>query len=213
MQKIVSVLREIGKNAAFKGGTALSEFLGRRILLKPSFVDIISVHEIHENIYLRLENLGMMIFSRLHHGVQGELIFILDERTAYRLINLSHIHSKTHFADKEGLGSLTELGVSTIKEIGNIVIGSYLTALSSMLNFSIDTPLSTFLSGSLDRIFHDVLYFPYASLKQVQRYCIQTDFVVPEEDIKGNLSLALTVESGKNVKQAYLENALKRLSK
>ena len=146
-----------------------------------------------------------MIFSRLHGWTQGELIFILDEKTAFKLINLSNVKHK-----EDGFGSITEFGVSTLKEVGNIVIGSYLTALSSMLKTTIEPPLSTFLSGSLERIFSDVIYFPYASVKQTQRYCIQTDFEVPQEQIKGNLTLALNMESGEKIRQAYLEHAFKK---
>ena len=185
----INFLREIGVNAALKSSNALSELLKKRVILKPSFIDLTPVHEIHKNIFLRIEKIGVMIFSRLRGDIEGELIFLLDEKTAYRMINLSNLGHQSGM-----LGKFTELGVSTLKEIGHIVIGSYLTALSEMLEVDIPPPMSTFLSGPLEQIFLDVIYFPYASVKHFQRYCIQTDFEVPLEGIKGNLSLALTMK-------------------
>ena len=195
MLETIENLRILGKRAAESAGFALSKFLNKQIKMHASFTDLMAVKDMHRNIFLKIENVGIMIFARLQEGLEGELIFILDERTAYRLINLAKVNMQSSNA-----GVLTEMGVSAIKEIGNMVIGSYLTELSSNLRRAITPPLSTLLSGSLERIFQDVLYHPYLPVKNLQRYLIQTDFEVPQEGIKGNLSLALTPRSVESIR-------------
>ncbi len=195
MSETIENLRVLGKKAAESAGSALSKFLNKQIKLHASFTDLLAVKDVHRNIFLKIENVGIMIFARLQEGLEGELIFILDERTAYRLIDLTRINMHSSNA-----GVLTEMGVSAIKEIGNMVIGSYLTELSSNLRRTITPPLSTLLSGSLERIFQDVIYHPYMPVKNLQRYLMQTDFEVPREGIKGNLSLALTPKSAQTIR-------------
>lgn len=195
MSETIENLRALGKKAAESAGSALSEFLSKQVKLHASFTDFLTVKDIHRNIFLKIENVGVMIFARLREGLEGELIFILDERTAYRLINLTSVSTQSGSA-----GVLTEMGVSAVKEIGNMVIGSYLTELSANLKRPITPLLSTFISGSLERIFEDVLYYPYIPVKNVQRYLMQTDFEIPLEGIKGNLSLALTPRSAETIR-------------
>jgi len=191
----LQALREIGKTTSYNAGNALSEFLGKKIVLHQSFIDILGISEIHRNIYLKIKDVGIMIFARLQEGINGELIFILDEKTAFKLINLSKLEQH-----RDDLGALTELGVSLLKETGNMVIGSYITALSEALNRSIPPPLPVLISGTLERTFLDVFYHPNLQMMHLQRYLIQTDFEVPQEDIKGNLSLALASDFAKDIK-------------
>ena len=193
MSETIENLRVLSKKAAESAGGALSKILNRNIKMHASFTDLMAVKDIQRNIFLKIENVGIMIFARLQDGLEGELIFILDERTAYRMINLAKIEDQCG-----NVGVLTEMGVSAIKEIGNMVIGSYLTELSRNLKKRIDPPLSTLLSGSLERIFQDILFYPYLPVKNLQRYLTQTDFEVPYENIKGNLSLALSPKSAEN---------------
>ncbi|MFH1061723.1 MAG: chemotaxis protein CheC [Candidatus Omnitrophota bacterium] len=194
MSESTENLRVLGKKAAESAGLALSKFLNKQIQLHASFTDLLDIKDVHRNIFLKIENVGVMIFARLHQGLEGELIFILDERTAYRLVNLTRLKMETSDA-----GVITELGISAIKEIGNMVIGSYLTELSLNLKRTIAPPLSILISGSLEQIFQEVLYHPYLPVKNLQRYLIQTDFEVPQEGIKGNLSLALTPGSAASI--------------
>ncbi|MBI4845391.1 MAG: chemotaxis protein CheC [Candidatus Omnitrophica bacterium] len=185
----LQVLRDIGRKAADKAGLALSEILDKKIFLHHSFGDIVDVRQMHQHICLKMQNVGVVIFIRLYQGLYGELIFALDERTAYNLVNLSKFNYS-----QDAFGLLTEMGVSVLKETGNMVLGSYLTVLSDILKLAIPPSLAVFMSGTLEQIFSDVLYYPYFRMEHLQRYVIQTDFEVFHENIKGNISLALNPE-------------------
>ncbi len=190
----IEQLKALEKCAAESAGSALSELLNKKIKLIPSLVNVVSVAEIHRNIFLKVENVEIIIFARLNREFQGELILALDEKCAYRMIDLAGT------ANPGGnIGELTEMGVSALKETGNIVIGAYLTAVSEKIGSRITPPLSALISGSLESIFLDVIYHPYLPMQQAQRYVLQTDFAVPENNIRGNLSLSLTKTSAEKM--------------
>ena len=162
MQQELEILREIGRVSAYHGSNALSDFLGNEIILSPSSAELISTYKIP---HIDIDKVSVAIFSRLRQGLRGEVAFILDERNAFKLIDLS----KMKGGEDRELGVLTEMGVSIIKEIGNIVIGSYITALSLTLKKMIVPPLPTFLSGSLEHIFLDFIFAPYAKVEQPEK--------------------------------------------
>ncbi len=192
MQDELDILKEVGSIAACHGSVALSDFLGEKVVLSPPQTAVISVGQIPES--LKIEKIGITIFSRLNVGLKGEVIFILDEKNAFQLVDFtSHIEG----SGKDKLSLLTEMGVSIIKEIGNMVIGSYLTALSLTLNRMIVPPLPTLISGSLKYIL-DFIFSPYTP--EETRYFIQTLFELPESDIRGYLCLILPSESVNDIK-------------
>jgi len=199
MKETLDIVKEVSRSAAEQTTTALSYFLQSKVILKPSFAEIISISEIHKNIYFQIREVGVLIFAKLRAGLEGELIFSLDEANAYRLVNISSMQRNEK--EEEKLGAITEMGMSILKEVGNMVVGSYLTALSVALKKMITPPLPILISGSLEKIFSDVIYNPYIPVKQIQRYFVQTDFEVPKENIKGTLSLALTANSAEDIKQ------------
>jgi len=188
----LDILKEVGSIAACYGSTALSDFLKSKIILNPPLTDIIHLKTVPSSI--KIDKVGVTIFSRINVGLKGEVIFILDENNAYNLIDLAY---NMGAEEKRKLGLLTEMGVSIMKELGNMVIGSYLTALSLTLNRMIVPPLPTLISGSIEYVL-DFIFSPYS--KEEFRYLIQSIFSVPDYDIKGYLCLILPTGSVQDIK-------------
>ena len=74
---------------------------------------------------------------------------------------------------------LTEVGLSALKEIGNIVTGAYLSAIGIMLKKVILTYPPTLISGTLDEVFNLAL----ASSKS-DDYALLIEAIFEEEDEK-----------------------------
>jgi len=207
MNEVLDILKEIGRIAAYHGSSALSNFLGNKILLSPSSADFISIEEVPPNIHI--DKVGVAIFYKINVGIRGDVVFILDERNAFKLIDLSKIKKEEErelsmLTEMRELSVLTEMGVSIIKEIGHMVIGSYLTALSLTLERMIVPPLPTFLSGTLKHIFLDFIFSPsVVEEAEKHRYFIQTLFESPQEQIKGYLCLILPPKSVEEIKETF----------
>jgi len=198
MPDISELLRRISQKTADNAGEALSQFLNKKVILHPSFSDLVPVHEFHRNVYLKIDPTGILLFGRLKEELEGEVILLIDERSGSNLINLSGA-----IGQNNSLGALTEMGLSVLKEMGNVVMGAYITALSDSLKQKITPPLLTFISGAFEQVFTDLIYAPYPVVRQMTRYCMQMEFDVPVESITGVFLLSISAQSGEKIRRDF----------
>lgn len=193
MHDELDILKEVGSIAAAHGSIALSEMLGKKIHLAIPSVDIISCGSIAEK--MDSEKMGIAIVSRLPTGLKGEAVFLLDEKNAFKLVDMSYRIGKE---DKKS-GVFTEMGISSIKEIGTIVIGSYLSAISIMLKRIVLSLPPTLVSGTVGEILNIILS---ASGSRDYAVFIEALFKEPEEGIKGSFYLVLTPKAASDILRA-----------
>lgn len=185
MHDDMDILREVGSIAASHGSIALSEILGRRInLLMPS-VDIICSSGIPAKV--NIESVGMAVISKMITGLKGQAVFMLDEKNAYKLIELSN---NIRNGDKES-HVITEVGISSIKEIGNIVTSAYLNALSIMFKKAILSLPPVLISGTISEIINIIV----TSSEAEDALLVEAVFEEPQEKIKGGFYLVLIQEA------------------
>ena len=193
MQDEMDILKEVGTIAAAHGGIALSEILDRRINLIIPSVDMVSCSQMSNK--LGKGKLGIAVIFKLLTGLKGDAVFILDEQNAFKLISMSH---KTK-NDERSPAVLTEVGLSALKEIGNIVTGAYLSAIGIMLKKVILTYPPTLISGTVDEVFNLAL----ASSKSDDfALLIEAIFEEADEKIEGGFYLIISEESAADIKTA-----------
>ena len=126
--------------------------------------------------------------------VSGEapsvILFIVDEESAFRLLQM------LLGGEGESQGTLDPIGESTLKEVGNILTGSFLTAFSefTQINFIPSVPAFAFdmLGAVLSTAFFERGYFEDRAL------IIETEFY--EEDVSINGHFFLVPEVGSWIK-------------
>jgi len=77
------------------------------------------------------ENLVVGILLSVSGDINGMMMFVLEQRSAHVLVNIlmgREIHDISEF---------TEMDVSALQEIGNILTGSYLSSLSALTKLSV----------------------------------------------------------------------------
>ncbi len=135
-QKITSlhldVLKEIGNIGAAHAATALSNLLGKKIDMRVPKVEMVSFNDMME-LAGGAENVVVGIFLRIEGDAEGSMFFILPIEQANRFIRRL-IFDKTFDFKKR---PVSELGLSAMQEMGNILSGSYLSALSDFTNLKI----------------------------------------------------------------------------
>ena len=193
MQDELGILREIGSIAASHGGTALSEILGKKIHLAVPSLDIITTDSVSSKI--DIAKIGIAVISRLSTGLKGQAVFLMDEENAFKLIEISN---KIKDEDKKS-DVLTEVGISTIKEIGNIVTSAYLNAISMMVKKIILALPPTLISGTMNEILNIILT---SSGEDNYALLIEAMFEEPQEKIKGGFYLVLTPEAASDIRKA-----------
>lgn len=123
----LDVLKEIGNIGAGNAATALSRMMGKTVDMHVPRVQIMPIQEIAEFIGGE-EKIIVSVFLRIEGDIPGNMFFILGQETAKELASellgmKAEIDGDIEFSDME---------LSAIQEVGNILSGSYLTSLSDL---------------------------------------------------------------------------------
>lgn len=135
-QKITSlhldVLKEIGNIGAAHAATALSDLLAKKIDMRVPKVEMVSFNDMME-LAGGAENVVVGIFLRIEGDVEGSMFFILPIEQANRFIRRLIQDESFDFKNPP----VSEIGLSAMQEMGNILSGSYLSALSDFTSLKI----------------------------------------------------------------------------
>jgi len=126
----LSVLSEIGNIGAGNAATALSHFIADKVMISVPELQIIDVNSM-TTILGGPENEMAGILVNMTDDVKGMLLFLLEKDFICLLINVLMDKNIKGFAD------ISEIDMSAIMEIGNILAGSYVNAISMMTNLNI----------------------------------------------------------------------------
>ena len=126
----VDVLREIGNIGAGNATTAIASMLGLRIDMKVPKVELLEVSQLGSAICPEDEVI-VGIFLEVQTDIEGSMMFLLKMDSAQYLVN------KLMMRDMDYKAEFDEMDLSALKEIGNIIAASYLSALSAMTNMVI----------------------------------------------------------------------------
>lgn len=121
----LDILREIGNIGAGHAATALSALLQQEIRMNVPRVRVAAFDEIVE-IVGGAEQLIVGVFLRTTGDVQGNIFFLLPLECAQRLLS-------TVIREKERKDSFSEMELSALAEIGNILASSYLSSMSDFI--------------------------------------------------------------------------------
>jgi len=190
MRDEMDVLKEVATIAAAHGSNALSEILKRTIKLSLPLVTTVTPDNLEKEI--DSDEIVLSVQSRILSGIEGKVLLVLEEKSAFRLINIC-----CKGEDKATSGFLTEVGLSAVKEIGNVVIGSYVGALSMFLKLLIVPSIPTLISGPLYEVVSSAL-----SLEKEHILMIEAVFEESEEKIKGKMYFVLTQRGREIINQA-----------
>ena len=128
----LDVLKEIGNIGAAHAATALSNLLGKKIDMRVPKVEMVSFNDMME-LAGGSENVVVGIYLRIEGDAEGSMFFILPIEQANRFIRRLIYDESFDFKKQP----VSELGLSAMQEMGNILSGSYLSALSDFTNLKI----------------------------------------------------------------------------
>lgn len=128
----LDVLKEIGNIGAAHAATALSQLLGRKIDMLVPDVKLVSFDEMFE-LAGGAEKIVAGIFLRIQGDLSGSMFFVLPVESANHFIR-KLIHDDTFDFHANPIAAM---GISAMQELGNILSGSYLSALSDFTGLNI----------------------------------------------------------------------------
>lgn len=124
------VLKEIGNIGAGNATTALAQMLNTKVDMKVPKVALLEFSEVGE-VMGGEEQIMAGIYQVVEGDISGSIMFLLEEKSARILV------AKLMGTSEAETGPFTEMEISALKEIGNIITGSYLSSLSMLTNLKI----------------------------------------------------------------------------
>ncbi|MFA7672265.1 MAG: chemotaxis protein CheC [Clostridia bacterium] len=124
------ILKEIGNIGTGNAATALSLMLNGRISIDVPNIRITNADGISQ-VLGGPENQVAGVLVLMRGDIEGMLLFLLDKNAVSHLLKVLLNENVTCLQD------ITEMGVSALTEIGNILSGSYINAISQLLDYRI----------------------------------------------------------------------------
>lgn len=180
------VLREIGNIGAGNATTALSQMLNQKVDMKVPKIEMLEFKDLSELIG-GAENLVVGILLTLEGSIDGMIMFILEKEPAHKIVSMLMA------GIGDGSGNFTEMELSALQEIGNIIAGAYLNSLSALTNLTITSSvpyMAIDMAGA-------ILSVPAIEFSKIsdKALLIETEFGNKDTEVNGYFILIPTLES------------------
>ncbi len=180
------VLKEIGNIGSGNATTALSQLLNSKIDMSVPLVKLIGIGELSD-IVGGPEALVVGILLTLSEDIEGMMMFMLEKSSAHYLVNILMGKQLDDFSD------FTEIDLSALNEIGNIIAGAYLSSLSTLTSMCI-TASVPYMAIDMAGAILSVPAIEFGKLGD-KALLIQSHFCEDDTEVNGYFILIPTEES------------------
>lgn len=180
------VLKEIGNIGAGNATTALSQMINSKVDMKVPVVDLLEFRDLPD-VVGGAETIVVGILLTIDGDIDGMMMFMLEVESAHHLVDMI-IGTKSNIAD-----DFSEMELSALNEIGNIIAGAYLSSLSALTNMRISASvpyMSIDMSGA-------ILSVPAIEFGKIgdKALLIQSQFCEDDDEVNGYFILIPTLDS------------------
>ncbi|MCM1126700.1 MAG: chemotaxis protein CheC [Lachnospiraceae bacterium] len=130
------VLKELGNIGAGNATTALAQMIDCKVDMSVPQVRLLEFSELGE-IVGGEDKIMVSIFLQVEGDIDGSIMFMLSKSAAAHLVNKLMCGMLGIDEQKADAHEFGEMECSAIKEVGNIITGAYLNALSGLTNMKI----------------------------------------------------------------------------
>ncbi|MGN0692865.1 MAG: chemotaxis protein CheC [Oscillospiraceae bacterium] len=182
----LDILKEIGNIGQGNAASSLSGMLNEKVNIAVPNIKILDFNEV-VNFLGGPENIAIGLLVGLSESINGMMLCIMQEPF------VKHIVKAMFDSDVDDIISLSEMEMSFVSEVGNILSASYVNAISSMtgLNIQISVPqISVDMVGA-------ILSVPAVEFAQIgdKVLFIDDSFIVGDSEIQSNMILVPELKS------------------
>ena len=144
-ESYMDVLKELGNIGAGNAMTALSQMLNCKVDMRVPQIKLMEFSEIGDMVGGE-EQVMVGVFLGVEGDITGSMMFLVEQKSAKHLIN------KLMMGMASPGDEFTEMELSAMREVGNIITGAYLNSLSVITNMKIQpTPpeLAVDMAGAI----------------------------------------------------------------
>ena len=182
----IDILKEIGSIGGGNAATALSSMLNAKVNMSLPKVEILDFNEALVNVG-DPEEVVAAILVEMSGELSGIMLFILTKEFSDEILFRMLGKTEADFFE------LDEIDSSVLMEIGNIVISSYITAMASLVNMSVELSVPQLAVNMLGGI----MSVPIAMMGQHSDriMMITGEFKIDGKALNSNMLLLPDVES------------------
>jgi chemotaxis protein CheC len=181
----IDVLKEIGNIGAGNAATALAKLLNKKIDMTVPKIRIMEFNEVN-TILGEEEMLVVGILLTMNGDITGDIMFIIEKEAAELLVCLLMDKDRENF-------EFGEMEISALKEIGNILTGSYLSALTALSGLNIQPSIPQ-LSIDMAGAILSVPAIEFGKMGETVLY-IETEFNEGDDKVIGDFFLIPDINS------------------
>lgn len=185
------ILKELGNIGAGNATTALSQMIqNKKIDMRVPKVELLAFKELAE-IVGGAENIVVGIFLSLQGEIEGSMLFMLDCSAAHYLVDI--LMGQQDNGQGDELTKFSDMELSALMEIGNIIGGAYLSSISTLTNILITSSVP-YLAIDMAGAILSVPAIEFGKLGD-KALLIESQFYEDNHAISGYFVLIPTMES------------------
>ncbi|MBV8333757.1 MAG: chemotaxis protein CheC [Candidatus Eremiobacteraeota bacterium] len=170
-------LKEVGNIGAGHAATALSQLLNTTVKLSEPTIDVLKYRDLTTRIGVDRSVAALHMYIR--GEAPGQMVVLFDRDQAAEFVN---VFIKRIIGDIQIFDSIVD---STLKELGNIIAGSYLTALISLTGINLLPSVPTLSYGSVQSAFRTLM----SILPDQDVFLIESQFLDKDRAVSGQFIL------------------------
>ncbi|ANA41343.1 MULTISPECIES: chemotaxis protein CheC [Geobacter] len=182
----LDALKEVSNIGVAHAATALSQLIGKGITLQVPKVHLLKITEVPEA-FGGAERIVVGIYLQMLGDARGNILIVLPRESALKLL------SRLLPREKSEGSLLTELEISALKEVGNILASAYLNALGALMRKTL-IPSVPVLSFDMAGAVIDYVLIELGEVGDLA-LMVETEFFGEEEKIGGQFFLLPDPES------------------
>ncbi|WP_326910422.1 chemotaxis protein CheC [Sedimentibacter sp. MB31-C6] len=182
----IDLLKEIGNIGAGNAATSLSSMLSKRIDMNVPEVSILNFDAAIDSMG-GAENVVVGILVSFSGDIEGVILFLLKREFVHLILN-SLLGTELHSFEE-----ISEMEMSALSEIGNIMVSSYVNSIASLTNMKIDITVPS-LNVDMTGALLDAVTAEFAEVADKVIF-IKEKYFCSEETVYSNMLLLPSMSS------------------
>jgi chemotaxis protein CheC len=188
-KKSLDIITEVISIGIGDAASALSNLVNSRVIISVPDVRLMPVTEIHDFVRKDVESLGVYISQDFSGAISGKSILFYTQNCSLSLLS-------SLFKRKPVAAAHTAAGISTLQEIGNILLGACITSISDMMASPTKFDLPEVTVEVSDQYFKNML----TEMEDLdQALVVKNEMVIQDRNISGYLFILLSIKDFQKV--------------
>lgn len=178
----LDIIREVINIGIGDAADSLSKLVNIPVIIKLPDIHIMDTKEVNNYIKNELKSLGVYMSQNFSGTIKGKTILFYTKECSVSLLNAI-------YGDRIKTSSLTETGIVTLNEVGNIIMVSCISQLANLLETRISFDLPEVTVEISDNYFKNLLNDMGELDKSI---IIKSEMAIKERDIQGYIFVLLS---------------------